>query len=98
MCPDGREKINCFANQPKLKQNPCCLVPQEGRIAIVTERGTGCDGRGSVGRVVVFAGRALVRERTQRADDRRGCVRQNRVVLAPVAGVKLTEVRRPYRV
>jgi hypothetical protein len=44
--------------------------------------------------VVVFAGRALVRERTQRADDRRQSVRQNRVVLAPVAGVKLTEVFR----
>jgi len=27
-----------------------------------------------------------------------GCVRQNRVVLAPVAGVKLTEARRPNRV
>jgi hypothetical protein len=45
------------------------------------------------GRVVVFAGRALVRERTQRADDRRGCVRQNCVVLAPVAGVKSAEAK-----
>jgi len=27
-----------------------------------------------------------------------GCVRQNRVVLAPVAGVKPAEVRRPNRV
>jgi hypothetical protein len=27
-----------------------------------------------------------------------GCVRQNRVILAPVAGVKLTEARRPNRV
>jgi len=27
-----------------------------------------------------------------------GCVRQNRVVPAPVAGVKLTEARRPNRV
>jgi hypothetical protein len=39
MCPDGREKINFFANQPKSKQNPCRLVPQEGRIAIVTDAG-----------------------------------------------------------
>jgi len=42
-------------------------------LAIVTNVGAGCGGRGSVGRVVVFAGRALVRERTQRADDRRQC-------------------------
>jgi len=33
-------------------------------LAIVVNVGTGCGGRGSVGRVVVFAGRALVRERT----------------------------------
>jgi hypothetical protein len=33
-----------------------------------------------------------VRERTQRVDDWRGCVRQKRVVLAPVAGVKPAEV------
>jgi hypothetical protein len=39
MCPVGREKINCFANQPELKQNPRCLAPQEGRIAIVTDAG-----------------------------------------------------------
>jgi hypothetical protein len=95
--------------------------PGRGALAIVTNVGAGCGGRGSVGRVVVFAGRAFVRERTQRADDRRqcpdepldppksafgrrrlaktgSCVRQNRVVLAPVAGVKLTEARRPNRV
>ena len=53
----------------------------------------------------MLVGRAgFVRERTQRADDRHpcltkpkatsdGCVRQNRVVLAPVAGVKLAEER-----
>jgi len=63
-------------------------------LAIVTNVGAGCGGRGSVGRVVVFAGRALVRERTQRADDWRWSVRQSRVVLAPVAGVKLAEAVR----
>jgi hypothetical protein len=42
----------------------------------------------------VIAGR-LVRERSNGAqDERRRCVRQNRVVLAPVAGVKLAEVVR----
>jgi len=39
MCPDGTRKINFFANQPKSKQNPRCLVPLEGRIAIVTDAG-----------------------------------------------------------
>jgi len=34
-------------------------------LAIVTNVGTGCGGRGSVGRVVVFAGRTSVRERTR---------------------------------
>ena len=34
-------------------------------MAIVTNVGAGCGGRGSVGRVVVFAGRALVRERAR---------------------------------
>jgi hypothetical protein len=95
------------------------------------ERGAGCGGRGSVGRVWWSQGGLIVRERTRRADDRRsgfakasadgqcpakpltrrsppsdegglakpgGCVRQNRVVLAPVAGVKPAEVRRPNRV
>ena len=45
--------------------------PGRGALAIVTNVGAGRGGRGSVGRVVVFAGRPSVRERTQRADDRR---------------------------
>jgi len=65
--------------------------PGRGALAIVTNVGAGCGGRGSVGRVVVFAGRASVREPTQRADDWRWSVRQSRVVLAPVAGVKPAE-------
>jgi hypothetical protein len=71
--------------------------PERGALAIVTNVGAGCGGRGSVGRVVVLAGRALVREQTQRADDWRGCVRQKRVVPASVADVKLAETRRPDR-
>ena len=39
MCPVLRAKINCFALLPKSKQNPHCLVPLEGRIAIVTDAG-----------------------------------------------------------
>ena len=49
--------------------------------------GAAASSRGNV------AGRALVRERSDwRADERCGRVRQSRVVLAPVAGVKLAEV------
>jgi len=68
-------------------------------LAIVTNVGAGCGGRSGVGRVVVFAGRALVRERTQRADDWRCCVRQNRVVPTSVAGAKLSVAKsiRPDR-
>jgi hypothetical protein len=72
------------------------LVPERGALAIVTNVGTGCGGRGSVGV-----------SRYRRAGDpvsdvacarrRRQSVRQNRVVLAPVAGVKLAEARQPYR-
>jgi hypothetical protein len=78
--------------------NPAIPSRLEGRWPSITNVGAGCGGRGSVGRVVVVAGRALACERKQRADDWRGCVRQSRVVLAPVAGVKPAEERRPNRV
>jgi hypothetical protein len=94
----SRLKNILLRGRPKSPLQLAPSRPGRGALAIVTNVGAGCGGRGSVGRVVVFAGRALVRERTQRADDRRGCVRQSRVVLAPVAGVKLAEVRRPNRV
>jgi hypothetical protein len=60
---------------------------------IVSYVGQGCGGRGSVGRAQASQGRLLVCERMAGAtDERRSCVRQNRVVLAPVAGVKSAEV------
>jgi hypothetical protein len=62
---------------------------QEGRIARRHERGTGCDGRSSVRRERLFAGRSSVSEHGAQ-DDRRCSVRQNRVVLTPVAGAKLS--------
>jgi hypothetical protein len=67
--PASPAKIFRFAatpNHPYKSRHP---VPPRGALAIVTNVGAGCGGRGSVGRVVVFAGRAFVRERTQRADD-----------------------------
>jgi hypothetical protein len=67
-----------------------CAVPsrQEGRIARRHERGTGCGGRRQRQARSVFAGRLSVSGHGAQ-DDRRCGVRQNRVVLAPVAGVKL---------
>src|SRR6266481_2583513 len=71
---------------------------QEGRIARRHERGTGCDGRESVRRAMAIAGRDEPRERSASVqDDRRLSGRQNRVVLAPVAGVKFAEASRPDR-
>src|SRR5450755_3440528 len=84
-------KNKSFRGDPKSPVQLSSSRPASGALAIVTNVGAGCGGRGGVGRVVVIVGRALVRERTQRADDRRGCVRQNRVVLAPVAGAKSRE-------
>ena len=70
---------------------------------IVTDVGMRCGGRGSVGRASVVAGRVFgpvsiqPARQTNGAKARRSllaetgcCVRQNRVVLAPVAGVKLS--------
>jgi len=71
----------------------------EGRIARRHERGTGCGGRESARRAMAIAGRDEPRERSCGArDDRRFSGRQSRVVLAPVAGVKFAEARRPDRV
>jgi hypothetical protein len=85
-----------------------------GALAIVTNVGTGCGGRGSVGRAIVVAGRFSVSDRGARTNDvasvftnasavvhmpprplaKTGRGRQNRVVLAPVAGAKSAEVLR----
>ena len=55
---------------------------------IVTKRGMGCGGRGSVGAKPVRRA-ASCRERVTRAQDEGAdSVRQNRVVLTPVAGAK----------
>jgi hypothetical protein len=82
-------------------------------LAIVTNVGTGCGGRGSVGRArgcraVIPVSDRTARRRTAlkrlgrnffrqhagrlRRMARGSCGRQNRVVLAPVAGVKLMEI------
>ena len=73
---------------------------ERGALAIVTNVGAGCGGRGSVGRdcgrravsVSDYAARRTNGASTKWGEG--GCVRQSRVVLAPVAGVKLAEVVR----
>jgi len=105
--PSGKSKVN--------SRHP---VPHRGASTVVTNVGTGCGGRGSVGRARYSQG-GSPRERSSRADERRlnalarnfgrqhmspvgaprkgSCGRQNRVVLAPVAGVKLVEIVGPDR-
>jgi hypothetical protein len=107
------QKINRFALAPNQHYNLRYPGPRRGALAIVTNVGAGCGGRGSVGRAGLVAGQALpVSDRG--AQDERRCNRlrkrfggrarsakplgegvrgrQNRVVLAPVAGVKSAEV------
>src|SRR5258705_8401900 len=75
------------------------VLSHRGAIARRHERGAGCGGRGSVRRCQGMAGRVdTARELTngtQTNDALR--VRGSRVVLAPVAGVKFAEARRPDR-
>ena len=102
---------------PQISATNTASHPSRGALAIVTNVGMGCGGRGSVGRAGVIAGLAFgLRERSAGAQDERRCspasqktsagvhypakllfartgrVRQNRVVLAPVAGVKSAEI------
>jgi hypothetical protein len=72
--------------------------PTRGAIARRHERGAGCGGRESVRRATAVAGRDEPRERCAACRMIGAfCVRQNRVVLAPVAGAKFAEARRPDR-
>ena len=61
---------------------------------IVSYVGQGCGGRGSVGRASDSQGGLRPVSDQGATDERRSCVRQNRVVPAPVAGVKSAEVLR----
>ena len=66
------------------------VSPTEGRIAIVTNAGWDAVDAAASARKLI-AGRSSVSD-SERADERRQSVRQNRVVLAPVAGAKSAEV------
>src|SRR5258708_28208312 len=85
----GLTQIRCISRASR---------PTRGAIARRHERGAGCGGRESVRRATAVAGRDAPRERSASVqDDRRLSGRQNRVVLAPVAGVKFAEASRPNR-
>src|SRR5713226_132663 len=58
-------------------------TPPEGRIAIVTDAGCGCGGRGSVLRATGLQGGLRSVSDQQHADERCCCVRRSRVVLTP---------------
>jgi hypothetical protein len=117
-CPAPFEKRFLFSADPNhlYKLAPSC--PERGALAIVTNVGMGCGGRGSGGRVRSRRAGSPVSDATARgrtalnppslklrrtgtkpveAFGADGRVRQNRVVLAPVAGVKPAEVFRPNR-
>src|SRR5258706_11267098 len=111
--PDGQ--ISHFLSSPSAKNIPLLRrpksllyprhpVPHRATVLEVDRRssrtlGTGCDGRGSVGRALAIAGRVLARERSGGVQTTDACCgRQSRVVLAPVAGVKLAEARQLDRV
>jgi hypothetical protein len=75
-----------------------CLVPPEGRSRVVTTAGRDAVDVKSVRRATAIAGRDEPRERGAACRMIGAfCVRQNRVVLAPVAGAKFAEARRPDR-
>jgi hypothetical protein len=68
-------------------------VPHEGRIAIVTDVGRDAVDAAALGALSDRRAGFPVSDQGAQ-DERRFCGRQNRVVLAPVAGVKSAEVKR----
>ena len=79
---------------PKSDAYPGRLVPPEGRSRVVTNAGRDAVDARASGAQIAIAGRDEPRERSASVrDDRRFSGRQSRVVLAPVAGVKLAEAK-----
>jgi hypothetical protein len=76
---------------------PAPSRPTRGAYRDRHGRGVGCGGRGSVGRVTRSQGGLWPVSDRRHADERRMRGRRSRVVLAPVAGVKLAEASRPDR-
>ena len=68
----------------------CASHPSQGRIASRHERGMRCGGRGGVGAMRVRRAVSHRERTTARWTKGARCVRQNRVVLTPVAGAKIS--------
>jgi hypothetical protein len=92
-CQAPESKIFLFSSDPN-QFTDSLSRPTRGAIARRHERGAGCGGRESVRRATAIAGRDEPRERCAACRMIGAfCVRQNRVVLAPIAGVKLAEAK-----
>src|SRR6478736_9070332 len=91
-CQAPKSKIFRFAADPN-QFTDSLSRPTGGAIARRHDRGAGCGGRG-VRRATAVAGRDEPRERCAACRMIGAfCVRQNRVVLAPVAGAKFAEAK-----
>jgi hypothetical protein len=78
------QKYSCFHSPQITSTTPAIPSHTEGRIAIVTDVGAGCGGRGSVLRATGLQGGFFESVSDQQhADERCFRVRQNRVVLTP---------------
>src|SRR6478672_11102611 len=88
-----KSKIFLFSSDPN-QFTDSLSRPTRGAIARRHERGAGCGGRESVRRATAIAGRDEPRERCAAC---RMIGAFLRVVLAPVAGAKFAEARRPDR-
>ena len=91
-------KINLFSPPPNQRHNSPVSSLNEGRIAIVTDVGMGCGGRGSARCADTVAGRAMARERSA-ARQTNDAEAYGEVVWSwrPVAGVKLRRGQTPIR-
>jgi hypothetical protein len=110
ICPATGKSVICLSSPlcknillrvyPKSNLELSPSRPLAGALAIVTNVGMGCGGRGSVGRCQGMAGRVDTARDLTNGTQTDGAfrVRQSRVVLAPVAGVKSAEASRPDRV
>ena len=93
-CPVLPAKIILFSSGPNHRPISCRPGPHRGAYRDRHGRWAWDAVDAAASSREVDAGRTLVRECSTRAqDERRSCVRQSCVVLAPVAGVKSAEVQ-----
>jgi hypothetical protein len=102
ICPTGKSPIflssppaKNISLAPSGKSSPLIstVLPHKGAYRDRHERGAGCGGRGSAWARDVIAGRVSRERSTARWTNGDCGVRQSRVVLAPVAGVKSAEAK-----